>query len=76
MFSGLVHLCGWPIIHRIFLGMTMDHSITGYITDIRKEHPKETYLMDDEDIIIFCLNFFRQNNEMVQEMDDETIWGF
>ena len=54
----------------------MDHPITGYIADIRKEHPKETYLMDDEDIIIFCLNFFRQNNEMVQEMDDETIWRF
>ena len=54
----------------------MENTITEKLQAIRRQYPTETDIMDDEDLLLFCLRFFLDNSEMVQEMDDDTIWRF
>jgi len=54
----------------------MENTITEKLQEIRRRFPEDTELLDDEDLILFSLRFFIENCEMVQEMDDDSIWRF
>ena len=54
----------------------MENTITEKLQAIRRQYPEDTDIMDDEDLLLFCLRFFLDNAEMVQEMEEESIWNY
>ena len=54
----------------------MEYTITEKLQSIRRYYPEDTDMLDDEDLLLFFMRFFLDNAEMVQEMDEESIWNY
>ena len=55
-------------------GMNLESTITDKLQAIRNQYPQGSDLMDDEDLILFCLSFFTLNWETIQEMEEIDQW--